>query len=717
MPAMSFASFVESATRLVGRPVSREAAGRFSVLSERAIRRLWMQDRGLAELRWGAVTLATMATLGLIAGLLHASGDFGRVRMVATPAALLLAAAAWGPYGPRLARSRRVRLWLGPAVLAVAVVGGGLADVATLQLPPAAPMIVLGLAFAAMTPGYPIAACMILCTAAAVFLVHSVGTFVPAASVQVTDRFVVNVVVTLVASSGMAIVVRIATEAEARANRLAALSRERLDVVERVSEIVGRFDGTQPVRSVVQGVVDDVARDFDIALISMYLPDTDGRLSMVGVAGYHDPFHVIEMGVGVIGRAAATQTIQFVPDVLADPDYRAARADVRSEVAVPVVHSGELLSIVNFEGTAENPIGPSQVALAEMLAHSLAGALRSARLDDDRRERLHAIERVMAVSRALVSDLDRPRLVAAVVDAAVELLNIDVAALFSRGPDGAYRLEAGTGFPRTAIGTEVPPGVGLTGRAIIERVRQEGFHELPSWPPEYRADRPGGEAPHAAMALPILVDDRVAAVLMVSRVGIERTFSELERGIGDLLVAQVAIALQNADLHARVAESALRDPLTGLLNRRYFDEAIETAYAAARRSADPLGLIVLDLDHFSAVNNEHGHSVGDAVLRRVARAIRASVREGDVVVRYGGEEFVVIAPGTDDEGAVEIAERIREAVTGSGSELVDGRHIPLTTSAGVACLVDESDGHGLFRAADSALLAAKRGGRNRVARI
>ena len=108
---------------------------------------------------------------------------------------------------------------------------------------------------------------------------------------------------------------------------------------------------------------------------------------------------------------------------------------------------------------------------------------------------------------------------------------------------------------------------------------------------------------------------------IVTRVGPDRAYSELERGIADLLTAQVAIALQNADLHARVAESALRDPLTGLLNRRFFDEAVD----------------------------------------------------GDTVVRYGGEEFVVIAPGTDGDGAVLAAERIRDAVAASGEEAVDGR--------------------------------------------
>ncbi|MGH2926502.1 MAG: GGDEF domain-containing protein, partial [Solirubrobacterales bacterium] len=85
--------------------------------------------------------------------------------------------------------------------------------------------------------------------------------------------------------------------------------------------------------------------------------------------------------------------------------------------------------------------------------------------------------------------------------------------------------------------------------------------------------------------------------------------------------------------------------------------------------------------------------------------------------RYGGEEFVVIAPGTDGEGAVIAAERIRVAVAASSAEPVDGRLVPMTISAGVACLVDETDGRALFRAADSALLAAKRGGRDRVSRI
>jgi diguanylate cyclase (GGDEF)-like protein len=706
------------ATQLAGQPGRERSRGHARVAAVRTIRTFWPRDRGVAELRWAALTLAIMALLGTGSMWLDpATGDFDRIVALAIPAAIVFGIVAWSGRAADLGRSRMVRLLIGPTVLGIAILGGGGADISTLQLPPTAPLVLLAMAYAAMTPGYPIAAAIVVGASVGVLVSHAqVVAVTGQASIQ-TDEFTVGCIVIILASAGMAVIVRVAADAEARATRLAIRSGERADILERVSAIVARFDGSQPIRAVIQAVVDDIAREFEITLVSMYLPFGSDQLTMVGVAGYPAPFHEIEIGVGIIGRAAATQQTQFVPDVSLDPDYRAARDDVRSEVAVPVVHSGELLGVVNLEGTLARPIGPTQVALAEMVVQQVSAALRSARLDDERRDRLHAIERVLAVSRALVADLDRPRIVASIVDAVAELLAADLVALFSRNEDGVFRLEAGVGFPPRAMGLEVHGSRGMVGRAIVERTRIDGLQEVAAWPVEFLDDRAGGTTAHAAMALPIVVSDEVVAVLFVTRVGPERAYSELERGIADLLTAQVAIALQNADLHARVAESALRDPLTGLLNRRFFDEAVETAMANARRAVTPLSLIVLDLDRFSAVNNEYGHTVGDAVLHRVGRAIKSSVRDGDVVVRYGGEEFVVIAPGTDGDGAVVAAERIREAVAASSLDPVDGRLVPLTISAGVACLVDETDGRGLFRAADSALLAAKRAGRDRVTRI
>ena len=110
--------------------------------------------------------------------------------------------------------------------------------------------------------------------------------------------------------------------------------------------------------TVVQDVIDDIAREFEITLASIYLPISAERLSMVGVAGYPHPFHEIDVGVGIIGRAAATRQTQYVADVLSDPDYLAARDDVRTEVAAPVVHGDELLGRRQLRGhdrTADRP--------------------------------------------------------------------------------------------------------------------------------------------------------------------------------------------------------------------------------------------------------------------------------------------------------------------------------------------------------------------------
>jgi diguanylate cyclase (GGDEF)-like protein len=708
----------DAARRLVRWPLHGRQNLQSTPLTSRLLRALWLRERGAVELRWASITVGVMVLLGLFGRALDpVDGEFDNVIFVATPVAIGLSVLAWTRIGERIGPMPVVRLGLGPLVVLVAAIGVGPADVLTLTRPAAAPLIVLAMAFAAMTPGFPIAAAALAGTSIAMFIAHwQIISAHPLANLA-TDDYAIGIIVTLLASTGMAIVVRVATQAETRATRLSASNRQRVDVLERVNQIVSRFDGSKPVEDVIQAVVDDISREFQITLVSMYLPTGPTQLTMVGVAGYPSPIHVIDVGVGIIGRAAKTQQTQFVPDVLADPDYRAARDDVRSEVAAPVVHSGELLGVVNFEGTLENPIGASQVALAEMIVHALSAALRSASLDDERRDRLHAIERVLAVSRSLVADLDRPRIVASIVDAVAELLGADVVALVSRQPDGAFQLEAGKGFPDEAIGSTALPNDGFVARAIASRQRIIGLQEVAAWPQAYLAGRPGGTTPHAAMALPIEVGSEIAAVLLITRIGADQTYSDLERGVADLLTAQIAIALQNADLHARVAESALRDPLTGLLNRRFFDEAVETAHANARRAGTELSLIVLDLDRFSAVNNEYGHAVGDAVLRRVARAIRSATREGDVLVRYGGEEFVVIAPATDGDGAVAAAERIRAAVAAAGTELVDGRIVPLTVSAGVASLVDETDGRGLFRAADSALLAAKRAGRDRVTKI
>ena len=173
-------------------------------------------------------------------------------------------------------------------------------------------------------------------------------------------------------------------------------------------------------------------------------------------------------------------------------------------------------------------------------------------------------------------------------------------------------------------------------------------------------------------------------------------------------------------LHKERAEGdALRlatlDPLTGAYNRRTFHEIAEREMARARRAGQPLSLVMLDIDNFRAVNDKHGLRVGDEVLQRFADVVRSALRKEDMLVRYGGEEFVVLLPEVPGPGAVVVAGRIRRAVAGAAIEAA-GEKFPLTASLGVAARLDEGPESidDLLERAGSALALAKERGRNRV---
>jgi two-component system, cell cycle response regulator len=156
-------------------------------------------------------------------------------------------------------------------------------------------------------------------------------------------------------------------------------------------------------------------------------------------------------------------------------------------------------------------------------------------------------------------------------------------------------------------------------------------------------------------------------------------------------------------------EAAERDALTGLANRARLLDELHAATQRASRQSDPLCVAMIDVDHFKAVNDSHGHSAGDAVLRKVAEALRTTVRPYDLVARYGGEEFVVILPGTTLAAALPIAERMRAAVPSRTAPR------PATISLGIAQFDPaQDDVEGLLRRADEALYQAKGRGRDRV---
>jgi diguanylate cyclase (GGDEF)-like protein len=182
------------------------------------------------------------------------------------------------------------------------------------------------------------------------------------------------------------------------------------------------------------------------------------------------------------------------------------------------------------------------------------------------------------------------------------------------------------------------------------------------------------------------------------------------------LVAQAVTALDNAKLHRIVEQQALVDGLTGLANRRHTEDRLASELARAERFGGPLAIVIADLDDFKAVNDVHGHPVGDTVLRAFARTVLASMRDSDVAGRWGGEEFLLVLSGTDGAGAGQLAERIRAQVAEGSLLTPEGVPVRVTASFGVAPYEEGQNLETLVATADAALYEAKRGGKNRVER-
>nr|MBP6743315.1 GGDEF domain-containing protein [Deltaproteobacteria bacterium] len=183
-----------------------------------------------------------------------------------------------------------------------------------------------------------------------------------------------------------------------------------------------------------------------------------------------------------------------------------------------------------------------------------------------------------------------------------------------------------------------------------------------------------------------------------------------------VLANQIAGSLDNARMYRELEAMATTDGLTGLTNRRAFQERLTEMLGRAERHGRPLTLLLCDIDHFKKINDTYGHPVGDTVLKRVAQVVAAQVRKIDIAARYGGEEFAVVLESTDQEGGRQLAERIRQEV----QKLVlaqeqGGGTFGCTLSLGISTFPsDGQDGRLLIQRADQALYYAKRNGRNRA---
>jgi diguanylate cyclase (GGDEF)-like protein len=227
--------------------------------------------------------------------------------------------------------------------------------------------------------------------------------------------------------------------------------------------------------------------------------------------------------------------------------------------------------------------------------------------------------------------------------------------------------------------------------------------------------RHAGDVEHtrAVVAVPLRLGETVLGMLSAQSYA-PNVYSPDDLQLLEVLAVNAAIAVSNARLFEQVQRLAITDALTGLHNRRHFFSLAEREFARAVRYDRAVAAIMLDIDHFKAVNDAHGHAVGDEVLREVAARCTASLRSVDLLGRYGGEEFVALLPETDWKGTRDAADRLRDSI-GSTPIATQAGPVCVTVSVGFAlCAENCTDLAALIHHADQALYAAKVAGRNRV---
>lgn len=492
------------------------------------------------------------------------------------------------------------------------------------------------------------------------------------------------------------------------------VSLRQVDQLELLSEVGRQIAKSLDEQEILERTLEAVVNKFGYAEAAISLLVDGDTLEVTAINGTEDfgyrPGYQQKTGQGIIGRVAQIRESYVTGDVAKDPYYFSTTERNGSAMGVPMQDKEHLLGVLYVESTIQDAFKSDDVQTLQTLASQVATSLQKARLYARTQEHLQVMTTLQSVSHVVTSSLELKEILHNVIGLLKESFGYTYISIYLLDGE-VLHLGAEIGYPADLIIQQIPITSGVVGRAA--RTKQVQFiHDVGTDPMFLRASY----EVKSEICVPLLKNENVLGVLNVESKS-EVPLDENDVNLLTALAGPVAVAVDNARLHAEVKRMALTDVLSGLANRRAFDEFLQIEITRAKRYADPLSLIIMDLDSFKEYNDKWGHPAGDVRLREIADLLRAKVREPDLAARYGGEEFAVILPNTSKEGAIVLAERLRIFA----EELAPVKHddgspkAGYTISLGVATFPEDADTlDELLIAADNAELCAKQLGKNRV---
>ncbi len=412
------------------------------------------------------------------------------------------------------------------------------------------------------------------------------------------------------------------------------------------------------------------------------------------------------------GLPARVETDQAVGRALNTGKTAVVVEPAHAVVAVPLKAMGDApLGVLQLRGALVIAKDQTQVAALEMLAQRLALSIANLRAQRILKEQAAQLQILHRLTRQITETLDVEQVYRAIYDSTHALMDCDlffIALTDEQTKSYAYvlRVEGGTVVSPASVQTRN----GLTGHVIQTR-RPINISDASDPKPIESWHWDGERKLHSVLCVPMMLGDDVLGALSVQSTR-RAAYTSADLEILTIFAGQAAIAINNARHHKLALEQARLDSLTQVLNHGYFLKRLREEVDRAQA----LAVIMLDIDHFKVYNDTYGHISGDAILRGTVQAIRANIKQTDLVGRWGGEEFVIALLGTNARDAHTVAQRIRTTLAELKLEDDQGRPVPVpTVSQGIATLPDDArDAIALIDLADGRLYQAKARGRDQV---